>query len=228
MEKVVSLLWPMATDAEDDFARRLRGTTAQQLLEVGVEQLKICVTDAEVVRGAALHIGPSHPVAMVSWWTDASWQTQFTDSILDASSGRRASYLVCESVPLRYSGPTGASVRCEGFTTLSCIRPSPGMSMEMFRTRWFGGHCEVALRTQSTHSYVRNEVVRALSPESAPWAGIVEEMFPLGALDDPAVFFDAVGDPDRLSQHQSEMFQSVNSFIDLGTVESHPMSEYRY
>jgi hypothetical protein len=85
---------------------------------------------------------------------------------------------------------------------------------------------DTAIETQSTFSYVRNEIVRALTPESPPWAAIVEECFPIGALDDPMVFYDARGSVERLAAHQKRMFEAVQQFIALDEIECHPMSEY--
>jgi hypothetical protein len=58
---------------------------------------------------------------------------------------------------------------------------------------------DTAIEMQSTFGYVRNEVVRALTPDAPPWDAIVEENFPIGALHDPAVFYDAVGDPRKVA-----------------------------
>jgi len=56
----------------------------------------------------------------------------------------------------------------------------------------------------------------------------VEENFPLGALTDPAVFYDAVGDPAQLRSNQERMLRAVESFLALDRIESHPMSEYDF
>ena len=91
---------------------------------------------------------------------------------------------------------------------------------------WYTLQRDMAMETQSTFGYVRNEVVRAVTPEAPAWDAIVEENFPIGALDDPAVFYDAVGDPEKLAQNQKRMFEAVQQFIELSRIESHPMSEY--
>jgi hypothetical protein len=75
---------------------------------------------------------------------------------------------------------------------------------------------------------VRNEIVRALTPHAPHWAALVEENFPLGALTDPAVFYDAAGDPAKLRANQERMFRAVQGFLALDRVESHPMSEYDF
>ena len=62
---------------------------------------------------------------------------------------------------------------------------------------------DTAIETQSTFGYVRNEIVRALTPDAPRWHAIVEENFPLGALTDPAVFYDAAGDPAKLRATRS-------------------------
>ncbi|MCH7523261.1 MAG: hypothetical protein IH920_05775 [Chloroflexi bacterium] len=59
-----------------------------------------------------------------------------------------------------------------------------------------------------------------------PWAAIVEEAFPIGALTDPAVFYDALDSEERLNENRRRMIESCMAFLALDRVESHPMSEY--
>ena len=46
------------------------------------------------------------------------------------------------------------------------------------------------------------------------------------AMTDPNVFFDAVGDDELLARRQQEMFESVQRFIDMETIEVIPTSRY--
>jgi hypothetical protein len=106
------------------------------------------------------------------------------------------------------------------------IVPKDGISYEQFISLWHNEHRAVALETQSTFAYVRNEIVRALTPDAPKWAAVVEESFPIEALTDPAVWYAAVGSPARLEQHRRRMIESCIAFLALDRVESHPMSEY--
>jgi hypothetical protein len=75
--------------------------------------------------------------------------------------------------------------------------------------------------------YVRNVVVRALTPGAPPWAGIVEEGFPTEAVTDPMLWYCADGSNEKLERNFAAMMESVAAFLDTDRVESHPMSEYR-
>jgi hypothetical protein len=65
-------------------------------------------------------------------------------------------------------------------------------------------------------------------PSCRRCCSIVEENFPLGALTDPAVFYDAAGDPAKLRANQERMMSAVGRFLALDRIESHPMSEYDF
>jgi hypothetical protein len=57
-------------------------------------------------------------------------------------------------------------------------------------------------------------VLRPLTRGAPPYAGIVEECFPLAAATDLHVFFDAVGDEAKLARHMAAMAESCDGFMD--------------
>jgi hypothetical protein len=91
---------------------------------------------------------------------------------------------------------------------------------------WLNSHTQIAIDTQDTFLYVQNVVTRVLTDGATPWDAIVEEGFPAAAMTDPQVFFDAVGDDERLAKHQQEMLESVQRFLDLAAIEVIPTSRY--
>lgn len=230
VEKVVALLWSPRGSDRDQWRDDLIGTAAPTLANdprSPAERVTVLVTDSDVDRGISLHLGDLRPHGVLTWWTERSDLIDGPLSVLDRLSVRVEAMLVCESRPLVDAAPVVASIRSDGFVNVAGITPKAGLDPEAFRHHWFHLHCDVAIRTQSTTAYVRNEVVRPLTPGAPRWAGVVEETFPLDALDDPEVFFDSVGDPERLARHQREMYDSVAAFLDLSLVEARPMSEYR-
>jgi len=86
----------------------------------------------------------------------------------------------------------------------------------------------MAIETQSTFRYVQNVVVRPLTPGSPPWAGIVEECFPIEAMTDLHAFYDTDGDQARLSDNMSKMMDAVGRFQDRGSTEVIWTSQYVY
>lgn len=228
MEKLVYVVWKRTGDPDAGFAARLLDEAAPRL-RARTERLRISVVDDAVAAGARLHLGKLSPSGLVSFWLEQSQDRADCEALLGNACARIAGYLVVESRPLvNRSQRAPAGVRTPGFALVSCIESKDGLAKEDFIRLWYTVQRDTAIETQSTFGYVRNEVVRALTADAPPWDAIVEENFPIGALDDPAVFYDAVGDPERLQRHQRRMFEAVQGFIALDRIESHPMSEYDF
>lgn len=230
MEKLVYLLWnDDARRSPDGFREQLLGGLPDPLAAADAHRLKVSVTDSDVAAGAGLHLGAHRPDALVTFWLECCQDRAPAEAALGAVCDRRAGYLVVESHPLRAPTPDGgAGQRMPGFSLVGCIEPRPGIDHATFVSIWERAHRDVALAVQSTFSYVRNEVVRALTDDAPPWGGIVEEGFPVAALEDPHVFYDAVGDDAKYRDHLSRMVESCKAFLDVRKVDSHPMSEYRF
>ena len=115
-----------------------------------------------------------------------------------------------------------------GASQITCIAARDDLTHAEFVARWQGEFCAAAIECQDTMAYVRNEVVRPLTDDAPDWWAIVEETFPLAALTDPEVFYDAVGDPERLAANQARLFEAVGELIDLSRVDARFYSEYRF
>lgn len=229
MEKLVYLLWREAGVDPDAFRDRLLGTLPSAPAFAAARPLGISVTDSAVAVGASLHLGAERPDALVTFWLDCARDRAPCETVLAAVADRLAGFLVAESHPLRLD-PSSAreGERLPGFSLVGCIEPKPGVSLLEFATTWERVHRDVAIETQSTFAYVRNEVVRPLTEGAPPWRGVVEEGFPLEALEDPQAFYDAVGDSAKYERHLKRMIESCDAFLDMKKVDSHPMSAYRF
>lgn len=230
MEKLAYLLWNDDPESgADGFRDRLLSALPDALMQSEATRLKISVIDSDVAAGKNLHLGALAPDALVSFWLECCQDRGPAEKILTAACGRMAGYLVVESHPLRVATPEGGiGKRMPGFSLVGCIEPKEGVSQSQFVETWERTHRDVAINTQSTFSYVRNEVVRPLTPGAPPWGGIVEEGFPLAALANPQAFYDAVGDDAKYRKHLRIMMDSCNAFLSIEKVDSHPMSEYRF
>jgi hypothetical protein len=229
MEKVVYVVWKDPAQSDTEFRSALIGPVATRLRALGAPRLKVCVVDDEVAPGAGLRIGSMKPpkAGMISFWLEQSQERAAHERAIAEQTARIAGYLVVESRPLvNESQRARPGERTPGFSYVSCIRPRAGLTHEEFIHLWYTVQRDMAIETQSTFSYVRNEIVRPLTPEAPPWAAVVEEGFPIGALDDAMVFYDARGSKEILAAHQKRMLEAVQSFIALDTIECHPMSEY--
>lgn len=228
MEKLVYCLWRAENDSREAFARRLRGEIADALEAEGAKRLRVYVADAEVDAGQRLRLSgqPAHKEGFVTFWLEASQDRAGLEATIAAAAGRVAGYLVVESRPMIAESGQGRGTRSPGWVQVTGIAPKEGITYDQFLNHWYGVHRQVAIDTQSSTGYVRNEIVRPLTPHAPDWSAIVEETFPIGALDDPKVFYDAPGDEARFKENAGKMFESVQQFLDLAKVDAHPMSEY--
>lgn len=230
MEKLAYVVWKRAGEPDERFKLRLLEEVAPRLRARTV-RLRISAVDDDVAAGTKLHLGKldPRPSGLVSFWLEQSQERAPCESLLAEACDRVAGYLVVESRPLvntAQRAPAGA--RTPGFALVSCIEAKDGLAEDEFIRLWYGVQRDTAIETQSTFGYVRNEIVRALTKDAPRWDAIVEENFPSGALDDPAVFYDAAGDPEKLRRNQERMFRAVETFLALDRIESHPMSEYDF
>ena len=229
MEKLAYLLWKDATATRDAFRDRLLANLPRNLTEQGASQLKISVTDSDVSDGDGLHLGAHAPDALVTYWLECVQDRGGCEAVLASACDRMAGYLVAESQPLRVATPAGfEGKRMPGFSLVGCIEPEDGVSHADFIHIWETVHRAVAIETQSTTSYIRNEIVRPITKEAPAWGGIVEEGFPTEALSNPQAFYDAVGDEPKYQRNLKRMIESCAAFLSMKKVDSHPMSEYRF
>ncbi len=231
MEKLVYVAWKPPTESDESFARVMREQIAPQLAALGARGLTLHLVDADVKAALRARITRLEPPvsALISFWLDAADERAPLEQALVDATARLAGYLVVESVPLRNTrqrAPLGQ--RTPGIIMTALIERPERMSFEAWIAHWHGPHRQVALETQCTFAYVRNVVVRALTPGAPAWAGIVEEGFPADAVSDPMLWYKAEGSPETLQRNVKRMVASCRAFLDLERVESHPMSEYRF
>ena len=229
MEKLCCVLWKPAGVPDAAFAKGLL-EAAPDLARRGALALRVNAVDEAVAAGRAARVSRMDPPksAVVTFWVhEADLLRGPLLEALEAQAERVAAYLVVESTPILNTtqlAPLGE--RTPGFNLVTCIEPKDGLAYDDFIHLWHTEHRVVALETQSTFAYVRNEIVRALTPDAPRWAAVVEESFPIEALTDQAVWYAARGSPEKLARHRKRMIESCAAFLALERVDSHPMSEY--
>jgi len=237
MEKLVYLIRGSEEASGDALRDVLMGPGCDALARDGAERIAVNVGDSGVAAGGNVTIRKDRtPIrAMLSFWMQNSDDRAGCEAVLDKvlsqwggeGPTRLDGYLVVESIPLVNGTSTAPThERTPGVNMVTCIRRLPDLDDDAFLHRWYTEHKKVALETQSTFAYVRNTVVRPVTPDAPIWDGIVEEGFPIGALADPMVWYDTGGDADLLKERIQGMVASVQAFLDLSVLESTPMSEY--
>jgi hypothetical protein len=224
MEKVVAVL--MATDRDEDWCQRQRGSVAEAILALGVAGLTVNVRDAAVTHSMMTLTTLDPPgAAVVSIWTQQCYgdQTAAALQLLEDECDQLAAYLVTESVPLQASLELGS--RTAGLANIALLRRPAELDQASWLQRWQHDHTPVAIETQSTFGYTQNAVVRPLTLNALPLAGIVEELFPVEAITDLMAFFGAADDAD-LQQRLARMVASTSAFGANDNIDTVPTSRY--
>jgi hypothetical protein len=230
MDKLVYVLWKQPSLSDRHFLAALLGDVARRLLGIGARGLQMNVVDDFVAPAARVRMTRFDPpiAGTVALWLDAAADRRPYEQALEIVSARLAGYLVDESVPIVNTAHRAAlGARTPGINMVACIERPARLTQAAWIAHWHGHHAKVAIETQCTFSYVRNVVVRSVTADAPPWAAIVEEGFPAEAVTDPMLFYRSEGSEETMRRNMARMMESVQAFLDVDRVESHPMSEYR-
>lgn len=235
MEKLVYLIWARPAATAADHARIAAAITAPLLaLEPAQLWLQVDDADAEVAVPLPPPEGEHTPMGVVSIWLDRYDDRGPFEDVLRAHCERIAGYLVLESLYTDYGGnrhsgprhwPDGQ--RSPGVTMVTLMERPDRLSDDEWVTHWHTVQSPVSESMQPRTRYVRNAVVRAVTPDAPPYRGIVEECWPSPEhITDPMLFYCADGDPEVMQSNLREMLASVTAFLDLDRIRSVTMSEY--
>lgn len=227
----------VATSTSD--AARVRAEIAEAvagpLADLGVARYVVNVRDAEV-EGALIdvRVTPRRLVAAVRARVPVASAAACAE-LLDALGrlGPVSAWSVTASEVLPVIEPATDTeplplegVRCEGMANIAFLRRPERMTGHEWLRTWLEDHTTVAIDTQSITAYTQHVVVRALTADAPEIDGIVEEVFPIGAVSDLGVFFDAPGDEVRMTENMRAMSASTARFFDDGTVDAVPTGRY--
>lgn len=225
MEKLVYLVRDSEERAGSDLRDALIEKAVPEICAAAARDIIVNVQDEDVAAGTPIRQSSGLPIrAVVTFWMQCADDRESCEAALRGVSQGIDGYLVAESRPMLHEVNRGG--RSPGMNQITCIARTPGMPDADFFGIWHGSHKEVAKETQSTTGYVRNVVTRTLTEDAPPFDGIVEETFPMEALTDPHVFYDAVGDEARFKENVDRMMKSCERFLDFAPMECTHMSEY--
>lgn len=226
MEKIVTALWGV------DNARLLTELPVS-LRAAGASGIRINIRDAVVEAGAGLVQKWQDPQqeAVVQYWLPSANAIfrGVADAAMAAVSERFHAWLVAESTIIANSEhPPTNGERTWGWSQASFINFRSDMSHAKAVAVWHSHHTRVAIDTQSNFEYVQNLVVRPLTDGAPDYDAFVEECFPIDALSNPHVFFDAVGDQAKFEANLNAMMDSCRRFIQFGQIDIIPTSQYDF
>lgn len=224
MQKLFYLLRDGAEASGDALRRAILEKAVPAIRASGAREITVFAADGDVAAGKPIRqIDP--PIrAMISFWLEDAADRGPAEAALRPLVKGIDGYLVVESRPVVHAMPKGA--RTPGMKQISCVTKRADLSQDEFIRIWHQDHREVAIETQSTFGYVRNEIFRALTPDApTQWTAIVEESFPIEALTDPHVFYDAKSEAEY-QKNFKRMMDSCGRFLDHGPIEVTFVSEY--
>lgn len=233
MEKIVCALWRDPADSREAFNARLLSSLPHALPAIGARRLRINLRDAAVDPAAGLvqrWQAPQQDAVVQFWLPSANALFRAgADEGLAGHCARFSAWLVCESTVIANSAhPPVAGQRTWGWAQASFISFRADMPHAAALAHWHGHHTRVAIETQANFEYVQNAVVCPLTADAPAYDAFVEECFQPEAMIDPAVFFDAAGDPVRLKANVRAMMDSCAAFIDPARIDIIPTSQFDF
>ena len=206
-----------------------------RLLALDPRALQIDVDDADADVPSMIPMPDDElPVRVcVSIWLDALDRREPYEAVLRDFGVRRAGYLVTESMYCDYGGnrhssrrdwPDGA--RSPGIITLTMFDAPAGVTDDEFYGHWYGHQSPMSEAMQPRARYVRNAVVRAITPGAPRYRAIVEEAWPsVEHLTNLHTFFGA-GSNEELGENVRIMLDSTKLLYNPATMRNYTMSEY--
>ena len=224
MQKLFYLLFDAPEADGNQLRDALRERAIPAMRDGGASEITLFASDSDVAEGHPARRTAPPIRAMVSFWLEDASDRGPSEAALSAEVAGIAGYLVVESRPMVHEMPKGQ--RTDGMKQITCITKRADISQEEYIRIWHGDHRQVAIDTQSTFGYVRNEIFRALTP-GAPeqWDAFVEESFPIAALADQKVFYDSK-DEAEYERNFGIMMESCGRFLDQAPIEVTFVSEY--
>ncbi len=235
MDKLIYILWGPAGQDKKQRKQVLLQEVAPKLLKAGAKKLTMYIVDQDSDFKSA---APFHPgermCADMSLWLDSLEQCAPCEEIIKAAGFRLAGFLVDEVIYTEYGGnrhsdprnwPDGQ--RSPGIISVTLMERPKRLTREEWIKRWHGRQSPVSEAMQPRSRYIRNVVVKAVTPDAPPYEGIVEEAWPsVKHATNPFIFYGAGKNPFRLVWNMVVMLRSVTSFLDLTRIRTTYTSEY--
>ena len=235
MEKLVYLLWERPSVDPAALRKRFLDEVAPALLALNPYALQVDLDDEHAQMPSMVPVpGDELPVrACVSVWVDAHDHRAAYEDLLRPAAVRIGGYLVTESLYRDYGGNRHAGPRdwpdgerSPGIITLTVFDKPAGMDEETFYGHWYGHQSPMSEEMQPRTRYVRNAVVRAVTPGAPRYRAIVEESWPsVEHVTNLHTFFGASSN-EELGENIRVMLDSTKLLYDPATMRNYPLSEY--
>lgn len=230
------LVWLPEPVTPEQVRTTMLDDVAPRLLALGPTGLSMDLDDpdAQVAPPVPTPEGETPVRAIVSIWLANYDDRGPYEGVLRSVADRIAGYLVTESLYTDYGGSRHAGPRTwpdgersPAVLTCSFIEQKRDLSYEDWIEVWHTEVSPVTAELQPRMRYVRNAVVRPVTPDAPPFKALVEEAWPSAEhIVDPLLFYNADGDPEVMQRHLTEMLGVITRFLDLDTMRNNTMSEW--
>ena len=230
MEKLVYGLWRRPDQDIDPIRTTLLDRVAPMLLDLGVRGLRVCV---EEPAGKAYRVGANPDgsllAASVSLWIDSYDNRGPHEAALGTVDAQAYGWIVAESEARSYgehrTWPDGE--RSPGLSITTFFDKREGLSDDDFYRIWHGEHTPLSFDIHPLWLYVRNQVLRAITPGAPPVRGIVYEAVPTDKhLLDFNLFFGCADEPSKLIDNIHLVNEHMDTFGNTATLQCVPMREW--
>jgi len=235
MDKLVYILWDSKAHTANSRQQVLLRHVARDLLAAGAGKLTMYIADHDAQVRSPTPFHPGEPMcAEVAIWLNDIEHRATCEEILRRADFRFAGYLVDESIYTEYGGNRHAGPRnwpdgqrSPGIAAVTLMERPKRLSREEWIQRWHGKQSPVSEAMQPRARYVRNVVIRAVTPQAPPYEGIVEEAYPSAKhVTNYFLFYGAGKNPFKLARNMIAMLRSVTAFLDLHRISTTMTSEY--
>jgi hypothetical protein len=230
VEKLVYGLWRRPEQDLDPIRDGLLERVAPALLELGVPGLRICV---EEPAGKAYRVGANPDgsllAASVSLWIDSYDNRGPHEAALAAVDATAFGWIVAESEARSYgehrTWPDGE--QSPGLSITTFFDRKEGIDDDTFYRIWHGEHTPLSFEIHPFWLYVRNQVLRPITPGAPSVRGIVYEAVPTDEqMLDFNQFFGCPGEPERLMDQIKRVDDHMDTFGNRATLQCVPMREW--
>ena len=229
------LVWERPSTDPAALRTRFLEVLAPRLLALEPHALQMDLDDEHAQIPSMVPVpGDELPVrACVSIWLDAHDHRAPYEALLREAGARLAGYLVTESMFREYGGNEHApprnwpdGTRSPGIITLTIFDKPAGVDDETFYGHWYAHQSPMSENMQPRARYVRNAVVRSLTPGAPRYRAIVEEAWPsVEHVTNLHTFFSAASN-EELGENIRVMLDSTKLLYDPATMRNYPLSEY--
>jgi hypothetical protein len=235
MEKLVYLVWERPSIDPAALRAHFLDDLAPRLLALGPHGLQMDLDDEHAQMQSMVPVpGDELPVrACISIWLDVHDDRAPYEALVRAAGVRSAGYLVTESMFREYGDNAHSpkrdwadGTRSPGIITLTVFDKPAGVDDETFYGHWYGHQSPMSEDMQPRARYVRNAVVRTLTPGAPRLRAIVEESWPsVEHVTNLQTFFGATSN-EELGENIRVMLDSTKLLYDPATMRNYPLSEY--